>query len=243
MNASLIAAVKRPLRYAYAAIFRYAYVAIFPQASETSLKERAEFAYWKRRYSAEGRQLSNSHYEALYTTVYGLSHADYVGKRVIDIGCGPRGSLEWADMVEQRVGLDPLVPQYLKLGADQHKMEYCAAPSEKIPYPQSHFDIVTCLNALDHVEDFERTVAEIKRVTKNGGLFLLSVEIDHPPTPTEPISLTRDMLRRLEPEFQVKSERYVGTPDDHGLHQAVLAGQPPYQDGKPGIYIAMMERV
>jgi SAM-dependent methyltransferase len=235
MNGSLVATVKRPLRYVFSLIA--------PKAFRTMLKENHELAYWKGRYSSEGQLLSNSHYEPLYTTVYGLSRVDYLGKRVLDIGCGPRGSLEWADMVEQRVGLDPLVPQYLKLGANRHKMEYCAAPSEKIPFPSSHFDIVTCLNALDHVEDFEKTIAEIKRVTKHDGLFLLSTEIDHPPTPTEPICLTRDMLRGLEPEFQVLSERYVGTPEGHDLHGAVRTGQPSYRPGEPGVYVAMMRRV
>lgn len=242
MSGNLVAAVKRPLRAVKRAL-RYVLSLISPNFLKKVIKERHEFAYWKGKYDSERKLLSNSHYEPLYTTVYGLSRADYIGKRVIDIGCGPRGSLEWADMVEQRVGLDPLVSQYLKLGANRHKMEYCAAPSEKIPFPSSHFDIVTCLNALDHVDDFEKTIVEIKRVTKHDGLFLLSTEIDHPPTPTEPICITRDMLRRLEPEFKVLSERYVGTPDDHDLHNAVMTGQPPYRPGKPGIYIAMMQRV
>ena len=30
-----------------------------------------------------------------------------------DIGCGPRGSLEWATMAAERVGLDPPVNKYL----------------------------------------------------------------------------------------------------------------------------------
>ena len=175
--------------------------------------------------------------------LYGLNRTYYAEKRVLDIGCGPRGSLEWADMTKQRVGLDPLVPQYLKLGASQHRMEYCAAYSERIPFPEDHFDIVTCLNALDHVNDFEKTIAEIKRVTKQGGLFLLSAEIDHPPTPTEPLVLTKETFKRLGPEFQVVSERYVGTPEDHDIHRAVMSGQPPYQPGKPGIYIAKLRRV
>ena len=144
-------------------------------------KGHFELQYWKSRCGVGNGPLYNAHYESLYTEVFDLQRKDYEGKRVLDIGCGPRGSLEWADMTAQRVGLDPLVPGYLKLGADKHKMEYVASGSENIPFPSGHFDIVACLNALDHVDDLEATIREIKRVAKPGGLFLLSVETDHPP--------------------------------------------------------------
>ena len=210
----------------------------FPQAA----KEAAELAYWRGRFIEERGELHNDHYEAIYTSAFGLSHQDYRGKCILDIGCGPRGSLEWADMVAERVGLDPLVPQYLNLGAERHKMQYCTAPSHRIPFADGHFDIVTCLNALDHVDDFEGTVAEIKRVAKLGGLFLLSTEIDHPPTPTEPISLSKETLQAFQPEFEVLSERLVGSPEDHNLHGAVIRGAPPYVPARPGVYVGKMKR-
>ena len=210
------------------------YALLFPAA----FKRRTELKYWRSRYVEESNSLNNSHYEPLYTDVYDLDKSDFVGKSILDIGCGPRGSLEWADMTSQRVGLDPLVPRYLKLGADRHKMEYAASGSENIPFPNAHFDIVACLNALDHVDNFDATIAEIKRVTKPGGWFLLSVEIDHPPTPTEPITITEAGLGKLGPEFGVVSSFRVGTPTDHNLHLAVTTRSPPYTPGEPGIYVA-----
>jgi len=201
-------------------------------------KRQCELSYWQRRFVEEGSCLSNSHYEPLYTAVYGLRPEDYVAKRVLDIGCGPRGSLEWADMTAQRVGLDPLVPKYLKLGASKHKMQYVEARSEDIPFPHGYFDIVTCLNALDHVDNLIRTIREIKRVTKPGGFFLLSVEIDHPPRAAEPITITEKALKGFNPEFEVVSEFKVGTPSDRNLHQAVMMRSPPYVSGHPGIFVA-----
>jgi hypothetical protein len=70
-------------------------------------KERHEMEYWKSRVAAEGR-LKNGHYLELYTSHFGLEPEFYRGKRILDIGCGPRGSLEWADMAAERIGLDPL---------------------------------------------------------------------------------------------------------------------------------------
>jgi SAM-dependent methyltransferase len=212
---------------------------VFP----SMMKRRAELKYWRGRYFAEHQVLSNVHYEPLYTTAFGVERNAFSGVRVLDIGCGPRGSLEWAGLAAQRVGLDPLVPDYRKLGIDKHSMEYCTAPSHKIPYANGHFNIVTCLNALDHVDDFDGTVAEIKRVTKPGGLFLLSVELDHPPTAAEPISITRERLDAFAPEFEVLNEEFFGTPADHDLHRAVLSKAPSYVPGQPGIYVGKMRRV
>lgn len=215
-----------------------AYALVLP----TAAKHREELAYWKGRLQKEGT-LSNRHYEPLYTEVYGLKAQDFAGKRIIDIGCGPRGSLEWASDALERIGLDPLVNEYLKLGADKHAMKYVAASSENIPFPDGHFDYVTCLNALDHVADFEGTVREIKRVLKRGGQFLLSVEIDHPPTMTEPVSLSADDMTVFKPEFETVFLRKVGTPDDHDLHRAVRSGSPAYVEGKPGILVARLSRL
>jgi hypothetical protein len=43
----------------------------------------------------------------------------FKGKKFLDIGCGPRGSLEWASQATTRVCADPLAVQYGKLGADK----------------------------------------------------------------------------------------------------------------------------
>jgi SAM-dependent methyltransferase len=214
------------------------FIAIFPRA----YKRHSEMDYWNARLRAENGSLSNTHYESLFTSVYELTGDDYKDKRIIDIGCGPRGSLEWAKMATERVGLDPLANKYLRLGAGKHAMKYVAAPSERIPFSDGHFDVVTCINALDHVDDFGRTIAEIKRVTRKSGLFLLSVEIDHPATATEPLTISEQDLDRLYPEFETLSSFKVGTPEDHDLHGAVRKRQPIYVPGKPGIYVAKLRR-
>ena len=58
------------------------------------MKLWTELLYWRLRKLDEG-DLTNEHYEEFFTVYFGLSVADYKGKRVLDIGCGPRGSLEW----------------------------------------------------------------------------------------------------------------------------------------------------
>jgi SAM-dependent methyltransferase len=159
-------------------------------------KGEAELRFWRNRREIEGT-LRGPHYERFFTTHFHLERDFFAGKRLLDIGCGPRGSLEWADMAAERVGLDPLVDDYRELGIDRHAMSYVTGGAEAIPFADDHFDVVSALNALDHVDDVDAAIAEITRVTRPGGTLLLIVEVGHPPTPTEPQTLTWDALARF----------------------------------------------
>ena len=177
-------------------------------------KRKAEFNYWANVNKSEVK-LTHKHYEYFYTEYFGLDKKFYRNLKILDIGCGPRGSLEWADEAAERVGLDPLVKRYKRLGIDQHKMQYVAARSEKIPFPDNHFDVVCSFNSLDHVDDLDQTIGEIIRVTKSGGLFLLLTDVKHKPTACEPISFSWDIIKTFYPAFEILSEkRYEKNPVD-----------------------------
>ena len=206
-------------------------------------KRTYELKYWRGRSKAEGGKFGHAHYLQFYTTIFELTFADFDRKRILDIGCGPRGSLEWADMALERVGLDPLANDYVKLRTEPHKMSYVAATSEYIPFADGHFDVVTSFNSLDHVDDMQKTISEIKRVTKSGSVFLLIVEINHPPTPTEPITLGRESLELFMPEFGVhKSWISALLPRTHDVYGSVLAAKAPSSNDDPAILCARMTR-
>ena len=153
--------------------------------SAADRKRAEEFRYWNERKAAEGT-LHNGWYQYFYTEHFGLNLGDYAGIRVLDIGCGPRGSLDWARDAAERVGLDPLADDYRRLRPDGYLMEMVASGSEDIPYADGHFDIVCSFNSLDHVDDLDETVAEIKRVARPGGLFLLLTDVNHKATECSP---------------------------------------------------------
>ena len=94
----------------------------------TKWKEFNELLYWKSQNFNEG-VLKNDHYEYFYTTHFGINKSFYDRKIIMDVGCGPRGSLEWAKNSKRKIGLDPLANDYLKLGVDKHSMEYISSPS------------------------------------------------------------------------------------------------------------------
>lgn len=185
-------------------------------------KQFSELYYWKKQKSSEGK-LKNDHYKYFYTEHFGLTDSFYAGKRVLDIGCGPRGSLEWADMTKQRIGLDPLADDYLKLGADKHDMQYVCSASENMPFENDSFDIVCSFNSLDHVSGLQESINEIKRVTAAGGICLLLVEINHEPTACEPHKLTPNIVTDFEPEFKcVRFEVYK--PSLNGAYDSIKNG-------------------
>jgi len=196
------------------------YAWLFPRRS----KEQAELAYWRERKMVEGA-LVGEHYGYFYTTHFGLTREFYEGKRILDIGCGPRGSLQWADMAAERVGMDPLAEEYAKLGAAKQQMSYVKGYSEAIPFDDGYFDVVCSFNSLDHVSNLDRTVSEIGRVTKSQGLFLLLTDVNHQPTPTEPISFTWDITNRFSGAFDLLGEQYYERVQG-GLYASILDNRP-----------------
>jgi ubiquinone/menaquinone biosynthesis C-methylase UbiE len=193
-------------------VVRRVYLKVFP----VQYKETHELRYWNSRVAAE-RVLRNDHYQYFYSSFFGLDLSFYKGKKILDVGCGPRGSLEWATEASERIGLDPLASEYLKLGANRHKMRYVDAPSERMPFEKDHFDVVCSFNSLDHVADLGKTVAEIKRVVKPAGLLLLIVEINHPVTANEPIVI-KDVAPLFADAFDLSDlRRYeIGDHDIYG---------------------------
>lgn len=221
-------------------------LSVLPGGARRRFKQYHELRYWRgvtRPIRDDRAKLEHerAHYEFFFTTFFGLTAEDYAGRALLDIGCGPCGSLEWAKEARERVGLDPLADEYRKLAHDRQAMTYCAASSEAIPYPNGHFDSVSTFNCLDHVDDVEKTVREIKRVTAHAGRILLIVEIGHAPTPTEPHRLDASIVKLFAPEFEAVSLRSFGVREDHNLYASLKHGVP-YVKGEPGILCARLER-
>ncbi|MEY5042416.1 MAG: hypothetical protein RLZZ414_1980 [Bacteroidota bacterium] len=185
-------------------------------------KEFYEWLFWQIQKLKEGK-LKNTHYEYFFTTYFGLTKEEYFGKNILDIGCGPRGSLEWASGANKRVGLDTLAKQYIKMEGKKHQMEYVEAGAENIPFDDGYFDFVSSFNSLDHVDDLQKSIAEIKRVVKSGGKFLLISDIHLHKTICEPSSFSWDIVEQFLPEFNlIKQNHYEG----NLLYKSIRAGVP-----------------
>jgi SAM-dependent methyltransferase len=201
----------------------------------TRLARRAELSFWRRRMDAIG----DGRREWTYTELFGLDHDWYRGKRVLDIGCGPRGSLDWATQATARVGLDPLAEEYLALGADAEAMDYVEGVAEAMPFQDASFDVVGSFNSLDHVEDVDRAVAEISRVLRPGGDFLLATDVAHRPRLMEPQTFGWDVTRRFASSFEVVDERRYA---DRGGFDLALRDAVPHDGDGPGVLVTRLRR-
>lgn len=179
---------------------------IYSNKIAVKFKEAFELGYWKMTKKRD-KLFGNDHYEYFYTDYFGLAKDYYKDKVILDIGCGPRGSLEWADNSKIRIGLDPLADAYLGLGASEHKMTYVSDYVEKMPFENEYFDVICSFNSLDHVGDLQESCEQISRVLKVGGFFLLIVDIHRYPTPTEPQQLRWNFIENYFPDFEVLDKK------------------------------------
>jgi ubiquinone/menaquinone biosynthesis C-methylase UbiE len=135
------------------------------------------------------------HQEKKYLYDLDLQPDTFDGMKLLDIGAGPIPSaeaFEGADLY----ALDPLIPRYLAAGYPLHiykSTKFVSGYAENMPLPDNYFDAVISVNALDHVDDFEKTVSEIRRVLKQDGLIRIHLHY-HPPTVNEPIVLNDERV-------------------------------------------------
>ncbi|HWK90171.1 MAG TPA: class I SAM-dependent methyltransferase [Longimicrobium sp.] len=100
------------------------------------------------------------------------------GARVLDVGCGDAGVLiAFAEAGARCAGMEPDA-RSLERGrvrAQEHGVEVDLRQgfAEQLPFGDAEFDLVVLDNVLEHVRDRERTLAEIRRVVRPGGLLYL----------------------------------------------------------------------
>lgn len=102
---------------------------------------------------------------------------------------------------------------------------------ERLPFPDATFDIVTCLETLEHVHDTDHLVREIRRVLKDDGYAVLSVpRIDGLLTVTmlalglQPPAIDCSLLRRYgSPEAGTRVSGHVSHFTRRALEQLLVA--------------------
>jgi 2-polyprenyl-3-methyl-5-hydroxy-6-metoxy-1,4-benzoquinol methylase len=115
-----------------------------------------------------------------------LRAQDVRGLRVLDVGAGDR---PYRELFPDAVALDmPGNPH-----ADLH------GSVDAIPAEDASFDVVVCLQVLEHVPDPAAAVRELRRVVRPGGRVLLSTHGVYPfhPNPNDLWRWTHQGLERL----------------------------------------------
>ena len=184
-------------------------------------KHSVELSFWRRMLEVDSGKFKNSHYRKIILAIAEESNDSFVqGKVIADFGCGPRGSLVWAQSAALRIGIDVLADSYADAFKDNiisHGMVYLKSTEKTIPLPSNYLDIMFTLNAIDHVDNFAVMCSEIVRVIKPGGLFIGSFNLEEPASPCEPQRLNEQIIKdNLLKHLDIKSYRITtkGPPDD-----------------------------
>lgn len=103
--------------------------------------------------------------------------AQWEGKAVLDLGCAGGFMAEsMADRGAVVTGIDPaadaIKAAHVHAKATGRNVRYDVGVGEKLPYGDTTFDIVVCVDVLEHVTDLTAVITEIARVLKPGGIFL-----------------------------------------------------------------------
>ena len=130
----------------------------------------------------------------------------FAGKVVVDVGPGPLGFPD-ACPARLSIGVEPLAERFREHGLllDGDAL-YLAVGAEAIPLVSGSVDVVVCRNSLDHVTSPSAAMTEVRRILRPGGTLVLSVDVDHPATPTEPHSLTLDDVHALVEPLAIERE-------------------------------------
>jgi ubiquinone biosynthesis O-methyltransferase len=102
---------------------------------------------------------------------------DWRGQAVLDLGCGGGFMAEALSKRGARVtGIDPsegaIAAARRHAEANDLEIDYLVASGESLPFANDGFDIVVCVDVLEHVEDLKRVLFEVRRVLRPNGVFL-----------------------------------------------------------------------
>ncbi|MDQ6959814.1 MAG: class I SAM-dependent methyltransferase, partial [Mariprofundaceae bacterium] len=136
---------------------------------------------------------------------------DYAGKlpdsaSILDIGCGPVCTARFIEQGEKTY-LDPLLDNFRRAYPGKlPRGKHLAMAAENVPASDASFDLILCIDALDHMMNPELALHEMERLLKPDGVLILSLV-------TFPSLLVRlrYMLERFFPLFRNEANPYFYT--------------------------------
>lgn len=165
--------------------------------------------------------------------------AELAGIQALDVGCGIGLLAEALARMGCNVSaVDPCLPP-LALARQQSEqaglqIAYRQAYGESLPYADGQFDVVTCCDVLEHVDNLEQVIAECARTLKRGGIFVYATLNRTPESWLLAIKALQDWrLTRLLPsdlhrwELFIKPRELINLMSARGLKNRELIGLRP----------------
>ena len=94
--------------------------------------------------------------------------------QILDAGCGSGRTLQELAPLGTVQGIE-LDPSAAAVARARGQGEVREGRLEELPWPEDTFDLITCLDVIEHTPDDRVTLRELLRVTKPGGFLLVTV--------------------------------------------------------------------
>lgn len=116
-------------------------------------------------------------YEHLHRYIWASNFVE--GKRVLDLASGEGYG---AEILARRahsvcgVDIDEEAVSHASARYRQSNLEFIKGCLTEVPISGAHsFDVITCFEALEHIDQHDEMMREVRRLLKPGGLFIVSV--------------------------------------------------------------------
>jgi 2-polyprenyl-3-methyl-5-hydroxy-6-metoxy-1,4-benzoquinol methylase len=123
----------------------------------------------------------------------------YVGGRVLDVGCGEGyGAAILAKRAQAVVGIDysPTAIQHARQAYESENLRFMVA-DVTLPLPDlGQFDVITCFEVIEHIENHDGLLANLARALSPGGWLIMS-------TPNALVENAFEAIRHEHYEYHV----------------------------------------
>lgn len=154
-----------------------------PVSKEWEKAQELELAYWTKGFLTSRLPRSvTSERSRLIWERFGVAPSDWAGKTILDVGCGPTARLSCFFDVADVDGLDPLLEEYRQIeGVDLWGYRNLIGLKAEGKHRGiiEWYDVVVCVNVLDHCESPPLVVNNMLAYCKPGGTGFLSTDC-HP---------------------------------------------------------------
>lgn len=191
------------------------------------------------------RNINNPWRVPYFQRILTARFGDLRGIPLLDVGCGG-GVLaeEFAAMGLAVTGIDPSEKSLARarehLDGTSLSIDYRSGRGDALPFADDSFEIVSCCDVLEHIENWDAVIGEIARVLKPGGVFLYDT-INRTGfsrftmvTLAQDVPFTRFMPRNLHVwHMFIKPEELRAALARHGLEHKDVTGVEPGANGSP----------
>lgn len=94
--------------------------------------------------------------------------------KILNVGCGPGRSSQYLSQFGQVVSIE--YDKYCcEFASEKTGLEIINGSITELPFEDKRFDLVCAFDVIEHVEDDQLAVQEMKRVAKNNGILFITV--------------------------------------------------------------------